>query len=255
MSKLRAVIIATEGITTNLLFEALSSKIDVKKVLIEKPNSKSKILKRRIKSIGYKKVIGQILFLCLALPFLRLTSRRRILDIIKTYGYKNQDIPHHLIFKIKSVNDTNIAKLINSFEPDIIFINGTGILSKKILNTFMVKPTNIHVGITPKYRGIHGGYWALFNNDNDLFGVTLHSVDAGIDTGNIIAQKSIIPNEKDNFCTYPILQYCEGLALAIANIKTLQNTIKVKPLTTESHLFYHPTLIQYLKKYLLHGIK
>ena len=27
---------------------------------------------------------------------------------------------------------------------------------------------NTHVGITPKYRGVHGGYWSLVKNDKNL---------------------------------------------------------------------------------------
>jgi methionyl-tRNA formyltransferase len=36
------------------------------------------------------------------------------------------------------------------------------------------KFVNIHVGITPKYRGVHGTYWALVNNDVENSGVTVH---------------------------------------------------------------------------------
>ena len=41
----------------------------------------------------------------------------------------------------------------------------------------------MHAGITPQYRGVHGGYWAVVNNDPEHCGVTIHFVDKGIDTG------------------------------------------------------------------------
>jgi folate-dependent phosphoribosylglycinamide formyltransferase PurN len=58
------------------------------------------------------------------------------------------------------------------------------------------KFVNIHVGITPKYRGVHGTYWALVNNDVENSGVTVHFVDEGIDTGNIINQAIVVPSKR-----------------------------------------------------------
>ena len=42
---------------------------------------------------------------------------------------------------------------------------------------------NTLAGITPSYRGVHGAYWALVQRQPDACGVTVHLVDAGIDTG------------------------------------------------------------------------
>jgi methionyl-tRNA formyltransferase len=47
----------------------------------------------------------------------------------------------------------------------------------------------VHAGITPRYRGTHGGYWVLLNNDPGHCGVTIHLVDPGIDTGSIVARR------------------------------------------------------------------
>ena len=65
-------------------------------------------------------------------------------------------------------------------------------------------------GITPLYRGVHGAYWALAEGRRDLCGVTVHRVDAGIDTGEVLAQVLIDPTPQDNFVTYPWLQVAEG---------------------------------------------
>ena len=47
---------------------------------------------------------------------------------------------------------------------------------------------NIHNGPLPKYRGVNPINWALKNNENS-HGVTLHHIDEGIDTGDIIDQE------------------------------------------------------------------
>lgn len=53
---------------------------------------------------------------------------------------------------------------------------------------------NFHAGLLPKYRGSGSYAWALINKEN-LTGVTLHQIDAGIDTGPII-QKSYFKIDK-----------------------------------------------------------
>jgi folate-dependent phosphoribosylglycinamide formyltransferase PurN len=72
---------------------------------------------------------------------------------------------------------------LKAINPDLVIVNGTRIISKKVLSSINSKFVNIHVGITPKYRGVHGTYWALVNNDVENSGVTVHFVDEGIDTG------------------------------------------------------------------------
>src|SRR5206468_1975891 len=60
---------------------------------------------------------------------------------------------------------------------------------------------------------VHGAYWALAENDATHCGVTVHLVDAGIDTGGILAQSQITPTARDNFATYGMLQTAIGLRL------------------------------------------
>lgn len=62
----------------------------------------------------------------------------------------------------------------NIFTPDFISIPSMGFI-------------NIHPSLLPKYRGPVPTLWALLNNDKKT-GVTLHYIDSGIDTGDIIAQ-------------------------------------------------------------------
>lgn len=45
---------------------------------------------------------------------------------------------------------------------------------------------NLHTGILPEYRGVHIPFRAM-NNKEEYYGWTLHEIDQGIDTGNIIA--------------------------------------------------------------------
>ena len=116
---------------------------------------------------------------------------------------------------------------------------------------------NIHAGITPAYRGVHGLYWALVNDDAEQAGVTVHLVDKGIDTGDVLYQKKIEITSKDNFSTYPLIQLGEGILLLKKAIDDfLKDDLKaVEVNTSKSRLWYHPTLLFYLKSRILKNIK
>lgn len=114
----------------------------------------------------------------------------------------------------------------------------------------------MHVGITPKYRGVHGGYWALANQDKDNCGVTVHFIDKGIDTGEVISQARINPDKKDNFTTYPLLQQIKGIELMKKVIRDIaENNIETFKPDLESKLWTHPTMFNYLFNRVFKGVK
>ena len=111
------------------------------------------------------------------------------------------------------------------------------------------------MGVTPKYRGVHGGYWALAMNDNENCGVTVHIVDQGIDTGGVLYQGLIHANESDNFNTYPIHQIAKAIPLmktALDDVKN--NCINIKDGIHPSRLWYHPTILEYIKHWIQLGV-
>lgn len=48
---------------------------------------------------------------------------------------------------------------------------------------------NIHFSALPKYRGVYTSIWPILNGDSSV-GVTLHYMDAGIDTGPCVARRT-----------------------------------------------------------------
>lgn len=248
MSENRFVILATEGITTNLLSEELSKHGTIEIVILEQAESSLKKIKRRFRKLNFFHVVGQLFFLTLLMPFLRVGAKKRIKELIFSAGYKNLEPTSNKTFRVKSINEVAVTEIISKFKPDYIFVNGTRIISKRVLDQIDIPVLNIHVGITPNYRGIHGGYWAIYNTDSKNFGVTLHYVDAGIDTGSVIFQTRFLPSSKDNFASYPILQFIEGLKLVSQFFTTDSDKIsKIEiPKDSVSKQYYHPAFFQYL---------
>lgn len=256
MNNRRLIILAGKGVSTNILYNSLKNEYNIEAVILEGPVPRKEFIKKRIKKLGIGKVTGQILFQFSIAKYLELTSAKRKREILKYYQLNDAPILPNKIISVKSVNDPESINLLKKINPDLVIVNGTRIISKEVLNSIPVKFVNIHAGITPKYRNVHGAYWAIVNNDLANCGVTVHLVDPGIDTGNIIYQQTIELTGKDNFATYPVLQLCVGIILlkkALSDI--FSNQLVFKKTNLESRIWYHPTLWQYLYQWIIYGKK
>lgn len=250
------VLLGGKGLSTKIVFNALNKEFGISLAIIEEKESALTFIKRRIKRLGFVKVFGQICFeLFIAKP-LKFFSEKRHWDIIRENHLDTSEIPLALLKKVRSINATETIEAIKNVNPDLIVINGTRIISRRVLSSASCKFINTHAGITPKYRGVHGMYWALVNNDKENSGVTVHFVDEGIDTGNIIYQQQVLPTKADNFSTYPLLQIAEGIKILIRAIKSyFDGSIVINDVNTESNLWFHPTMWSYIYNRITKGVK
>ena len=256
MAAKKIILLAGEGFSTNCVFHAVNDAVGIHTVIIESPVDKKTFLKRRIKKLGFINVSGQVLFQAMIVPLLNFGSKKRKAELQQQFLLNSSPIPEHIIKRVPSVNNDETLKLLLQEKPDLVVVNGTRIISKKILDSVKCRFINMHAGITPKYRGSHGGYWALANKDAANSGVTIHLVDAGIDTGGILYQAIIAANKKDNFTTYPILQLAAGLPLLIRSINdALNDQLPTAEGTKETGLWHHPTIWGYLYTRIFKKIK
>ncbi|EAQ36376.1 PbgP3 protein [Nitrobacter sp. Nb-311A] len=72
----------------------------------------------------------------------------------------------------------------------LVNINGTTIIDPGVIRMFAGRALNMHPGLLPKYAGLHCHQWAIRNGES-VQGLTVHVMDAGIDTGPIMAQQTI----------------------------------------------------------------
>ena len=85
--------------------------------------------------------------------------------------------------------DLNLEKWIKNLTPDIIVIYGmTELLKKNIYEIPKFSSINLHPSLLPAYRGPSPEFWTYYNTELNP-GVTLHFIDEGEDTGDIISQE------------------------------------------------------------------
>ena len=87
--------------------------------------------------------------------------------------------------------------------------------------------------------------------------VCVHLVDKDIDTGTVIYQQQIEITSQDNFVTYPLIQLSEGiLLLKKALYAFIPGGLETQDTDdSDSRLWIHPSLYDYIKGFFFHRIK
>jgi len=97
------------------------------------------------------------------------------------------------------VNTPEFVSWIQALEPDLnISMSYDQILRKPILNSAPLGFINCHAGDLPYYRGRNVINWAIINNEKEI-GLTIHYIDEGIDTGDIILQHRLPIEWEDTY--------------------------------------------------------
>ncbi|QCR31974.1 methionyl-tRNA formyltransferase [Lysinibacillus sp. SGAir0095] len=86
--------------------------------------------------------------------------------------------------------DELLESWVRELEPDLIVINSMSeLLKKNILDIPNKGCINLHPTLLPKYRGGYPFFWTFYDMDLNP-GITVHYIDEGEDTGDIIYQES-----------------------------------------------------------------
>lgn len=101
------------------------------------------------------------------------------------------------VFITTRVNsDCRVVDSLQRIQPDRVVVYGGKILSKKVLHAIDTLWLNIHGGILPKYRGLDSALWACAARDYDQIGITVHEVEALVDSGRTLLQLKVRPDEQ-----------------------------------------------------------
>lgn len=105
--------------------------------------------------------------------------------------------------------------------PDLLVIASfPKIISKNIFNIPKYGTINVHTGALPRYRGYHPINWAIIK-DEKVAGVTIHYLDEGMDSGDILAQKLIPILNSDNINSLKDKLTTAGSSLMIDVVKKI----------------------------------
>lgn len=92
---------------------------------------------------------------------------------------------------VDSVNSQAAHDAIKTFNPDVVILIGTGILSPETLAVCPEMTLNLHGGDPEYYRGLDSHLWSIYHNDFDRVVTTMHYATECVDTGDIIQQEKV----------------------------------------------------------------
>ncbi|PLX51037.1 MAG: formyl transferase [Desulfobulbaceae bacterium] len=128
-----------------------------------------------------------------------------------------------------NINSKEFLEQMRAFDCDLhVSMSFNQIFRHELIQLPPLKTINCHAGKLPFYRGRNILNWALINDEKE-FGITVHYVDEGIDTGDIILQRCFPITDDDNYSTLLKSAY-EGCASTLYDaIKVVQSN-NVKPI-------------------------
>ncbi|WP_349434728.1 formyl transferase [Pararhizobium sp. A13] len=248
------VIVTAGGRNPQVLINALNARFSNVTVLIEQPESKTLFLRRRARKLGWMTAAGQFATMVVSKIGKRFTEQRAE-DILRDYGVSAAVDPTIPVTEIESINSAAAIEHIRQTDPAVMFLVSCRMLSTLTLAAMPCPVVNFHAGINPQYRGLMGGYWARVRNDEENFGATVHLVDAGVDTGDILYQSRVKPSKSDTLHTYPLLQTAASTDIAIRAVEDALSAA-LKPLRANgtSRQWYHPPIWTWLWNGFTRGI-
>jgi folate-dependent phosphoribosylglycinamide formyltransferase PurN len=235
------------GPLAHVVVNALYSHFGCLSILEEEPESKFRIVRRRARLVGWRQALGQAAF-GLVQKLIARRSAARIAAICNRHGLDRSPDPAIAVRRIGSVNSEACREVLRELRPDVVVVYGTRIIKPATLGCVPAPFINYHAGINPKYRGQNGAYWARSNADPAHAGVTVHLVDEGVDTGEVLYQTRANFAPDDNIATYQYRQMVVALPLLVRAVEdALAGRLRPQRLELPSRQWFHPTLWGYVR--------
>ena len=94
-------------------------------------------------------------------------------------------------FACDNINSAKSVEEIRSHHPDLLVVAAFNqILKRQVIGIPRHGAINVHPSALPRYRGPNPFFWVIHNRER-MTGVTVHYIDEGIDSGDIILQKEV----------------------------------------------------------------
>ena len=254
MKPFRLAILTTSDATPVPVVNALGATFPGHMVFVEPAEPKTVFLKRRARKIGWLRVLHQLPVMVGGRLF-KAHVRRRLRKLETLHGISFTLGDHLAVSTVSSGNGRDFIEAVQRFEPDLLVLAGSRMLTRATLAALPCPAINFHAGINPAYRGLNGGYWSLANGEPQHYGVTIHRVDEGVDTGAIIAQARFAPDPADTILTHQKALTAQSPAMAVAAVAAfVENRAPEVETGLPSRQWYHPSLTGYLRTGLTRGI-
>ncbi len=210
-------------------------------VLLPK-KSLRKSLARYLKTSGLEFFLAQSFkrsVFNIALSAHGMTGSRNVASPLFSYGrlLESRGIPARTT---ADVNADETVRFVKDLRPDLIVILlFAQILKQPVLDIPGQGVLNFHPSLLPRNAGLMPVFWCLADGERET-GATVHSVDVGIDSGEILAQTATPVIERDTEHSLYARICCLGASLVDDVISRLEHGEALRPIdTSAAEASYH----------------
>lgn len=199
---LRVLILACDGLPQRHFIARASERYELTGVVFQATPKAKGSVQERLKRYANPGRLGRHLLARAVLPAYERRAepvRRELFSI----GGEIPELPEGVpVLRVASVNSAECVELARSSHADVICVNGTDLLRPPMLelaDRFPRGIINLHTGLSPYTRGGNCNLWALVEGHPEWVGVTIHYIDPGIDSGDLILTRQVPLFEDDFF--------------------------------------------------------
>lgn len=229
-----------------IMINALRSRFGDFPVILEDGEPEQVFWRRRRKLLGPLKV-ASMQAARIPIKLKKRGTDALIQEMIETQGLQPEPPNTLRPIRVSSINSDETREALRALKPKAVFVVSTRMIGQKTLSCVSAPFINYHSGINPAYRGMYGAYFALANRDPDHFGATVHLVDQGVDTGDILYQSHLEADPRDNFHTYLWRLAAGSREIVISAIEdAISDNLKPHRVDLQSKQYFAPTLGGYV---------
>lgn len=139
----------------------------------------------------------------------------------KYFGsYNEVSSMNHSFIETGGSNSAEVIDSIIKIVPDYIILFGSSLIKEPLLKAFENRVVNIHLGLSPYYRGSGTNFWPLVHNKPECVGATIHLATLQVDAGGILQQVRPCVSKEDSI-------HDLGNKTIIAAMKVLPSVIEL----------------------------
>lgn len=121
---------------------------------------------------------------------------------------------------------------LEEIKPDfIVSYNYKYLVSEEVVEAYFPKIINLHISLLPYNRGCHPNVWSFLEDTPK--GVTIHLIDKGVDTGDILLQKEVFIDEEKETLKSSYLKLHQEIQLLFKENWELIKTGQITPVKQE----------------------
>jgi methionyl-tRNA formyltransferase len=140
----------------------------------------------------------------------------------RSYEERYTHFPDVPLVRVKNINDAATIQILEEKSPDLIIVSGTNLVGRKIIEIASRRGglLNLHTGLSPYIKGgPNCTNWCLAEGSFHLIGNTVMWLDAGIDSGNIIAseQTPLTGDETLEELHWKVMEHAQSMCVSVVS--------------------------------------